>query len=207
MAKTIFRNSISLALVVLATACNTTERSIEPAAPVTQAPKTAPQLSAAPLESVTDRDIVFAQTALKKLGYKPGVIDGMWGAQSASAMQAFEQQNSIESANGQLSALNLATLSKTAKVLRKDIEIQTKNRPQTKPNGLVSKLDAAESSSAAPQLIILDAPYPVLAKANPYSELVTTLQAGTGVYVLGQQGEWFEIESEEQDRGFIKDNP
>lgn len=207
---TIFKNSISLALLICIAACNTLETT-KSTEPVTRPTKEVRLPSAAPLESVSERDVLFAQAALNQLGYRAGVIDGMWGSQSANAMRAFEQKEKIESANGKLSALNLYRLSKTAKVLRSTVESKTKSKANSnaaeKPNSLVSKLDISAPLSSAPQLIILDAPYPVLAKANPYSEVVTTLKEGTGVYVLARQGEWFEIESLEQQRGFIKENP
>jgi len=198
-------------MLVLVVGCNTLDSNTGQTKPIVQQKAPRPLPSAAPLQSVSEKDVLFAQTALKQLGYKPGIIDGMWGSQSASAMRAFEKKEKIKSANGKLSALNLYALSKNAKVLRSVIENRTKSEPQQepqqKPTTLTSKLAASESSSSAPQLIILDAPYPLLAKANPYSEVVSTLQSGTSIYVLDQQGEWFEVESEEQERGFIKENP
>jgi len=160
--------------------------------------------SAKPLKVVSVRDVRYAQTALTQLGYNLGAVDGMWGPRSAKAIIAFEKTQKIASAGGKLSELNLYALSKTTKVLRSAIEGKKKTVSK-KNKGLDDKLDKATPLSSAPQLIILDHPYPVLSKANPYSEIVTTLRAGAGVYVIARQGEWYEIESLERERGFIKE--
>lgn len=192
---------IVLAALTLASCDNLEKKTI--ADPV-QKPQEQPHKampSALALQKVSERDIRFAQTALSQLGYRLGVVDGFWGDRSEKAMQEFEVSRKLESAGGALSELNLYALSKATKVRISEIESSIK-----KSRGLAAKLDASVPLSEAPQLIIVDQPYPVLAKANPYSETLTTLQPGTGIYVISIQDGWFEIESVSRYKGYIREN-
>ena len=147
-------------------------------------------------------DIRFAQTALKKLNYAVGQIDGIWGPKSARAIRQFEQDNSLVSANGHLSELNLRTLSQLSKTSR----IQKSTPTQAaRSRGIVSKLDRSIPLSQAPQLIIVDRSYSLLAKPNPYSEPLLVVSPGSGIYVVSVQDGWYEVVVENQIRGYIKD--
>lgn len=199
------RQGVKLALLVAAgltlAACDSLNKRETPD-PTPQA-RVEPQKrepSPAALTSVSERDVRFAQTALKQLGYKLGAVDGIWGARSAKAMRAFEESKNLASAGGALSELNLYALSKATKVKRSEIESSIK---QSK--GLRAKLDNSVALESAPQLIIVEQSYEVLAKANPYSEVITTLQPGTGIYVISIQDGWFEIESLSRQRGYIRE--
>jgi peptidoglycan hydrolase-like protein with peptidoglycan-binding domain len=150
---------------------------------------------------VSEGDVRFAQTALDQLGYKLGEVDGFWGERSEIAMRAFEKSRNLKSANGALSELNLYALSKATKVARSEIESSIRNA-----HSLAAKIDPKVPLSTSPQLIIVDQTYSVLAKANPYSEVITTLQPGTGIYVIAVQNGWFEIESLSRQKGFIREN-
>jgi peptidoglycan hydrolase-like protein with peptidoglycan-binding domain len=167
---------------------------------VKQAP-TQSEPSHLPLKKVSERDVRFAQTALNQLGYKVGVIDGFWGGRSENAMRAFEKSRKLTSADGALSELNLYALSKATKIPKSEIESSIRNA-----HSLAAKIDPKVPLSTSPQLIIVEQSYPVLAKANPYSETLTTLQPGTGIYVIAVQNGWFEIESLSRQKGFIREN-
>lgn len=153
------------------------------------------------LQKVSTRDVFYAQTALKQLGYAIGTVDGIWGERSAAAMLAFEEIRGIRSAGGAISQLNLYELSRATKVRSSDIESTLRQR-----KSLRAKIDTSVPLSSAPQLIIVEQSYPVLAKANPYSEVLLTLQPGTGIYIIAEQDGWYEIESLQRLRGYIREN-
>ena len=149
-------------------------------------------------------DILFAQQALKILGYDVGIVDGIWGPRSARAIRRFETVQSLKTANGHLSEINLASLEVVSGIERsnfkkiaapqKTLEISRKlnEQKQQNPNG--------------PHLIIVDKPFKVLAKPNPYSSELSLLAIGTGVYILDQhEDNWYEIESINRLKGFIQD--
>ena len=171
--------------------------------PVTPAP---PTLSAAPIIPPSKNDVFFAQASLKKLGYNIGIIDGLWGPRSAKAMQLFENQQNLESADGRLSELNLSSLAELSGIERNAYE-----KPATitaaKKLAIESKLSQLLSEQKeGPQLIIVDKTFRVLAKPNPFSSELSTLAPGTGIYIIGQQEDnWYEIESINRLRGFIQD--
>lgn len=167
--------------------------------PVPVAPSEAEQHSAAPLE-MSIRNISYAQTALNKLGYQAGDVDGLWGPRSASAIRQFELDHSLASADGGLSELNLHTLEVVSGIDRNSLPQQT----STARTGIAAKLDPATLRAEVPQLIITERPYPVLIRANPYSEVITTLPPGTGLYILNLQSGWYEVESTDNLRGYIR---
>lgn len=153
-----------------------------------------------PIVNAEDIDVRFAQTALKRLGYRIGFIDGLWGPRSATAIRAFEVQQQITSANGHLSELNLHHLEKISGVSKE----QASQIKIVKPTGISIKLHKTTPLSAGPQLIIVDHAYKVLSKPNPYSSQLLTLAAGTGIYIISKQDGWFEIESINRKRGYVR---
>ncbi|NND00851.1 MAG: peptidoglycan-binding protein [Gammaproteobacteria bacterium] len=157
--------------------------------------------SAAPLENATEVDVRFAQAALKELGYRIGYVDGIWGPRSAAAIQEFEQANNLVTAEGRLSELNLMMLEQASNLSRNGFSIPE----PSKPIGLAAKIDQSIPATEVPQLVIIDEPYTLLAKPNPFSKILTTLQTGTGIYVIRLQEGWYEVESEDRIRGYIKD--
>ena len=78
------------------------------------------------------------------------------------------------------------------------------NRNTPKVRGVTAKLDASTLLSEAPQLVILEKTYPMLAKPNPFSEQINLLNPGAGIYVISLQEGWYEVESADKVRGFIK---
>ncbi|MFT5572757.1 MAG: hypothetical protein ACI9FR_001681 [Cryomorphaceae bacterium] len=186
----------------LVSGCDNFAKKAEPVSPalVKQAPQH-PEPSNLPLKQVSERDVRFAQTALNQLGYNLGEIDGFWGSRSETAMRAFEKTRKLASAGGALSELNLYTLSKATKVPKSDIESSIRQA-----RSLAAKIDPKVPLSSSPQLIIVEQTYSVLAKANPYSEVLTTLHPGTGIYVIAIQDGWFKIESLSHQKGFIREN-
>jgi len=211
--KTFFSNFLPIAsLVLLALLVGGCESVPDEAETTKPAPlvKTATALDTTPLDKVTSLDIRFAQTALKQLKYKIGTIDGIWGPRSELAIQHFEQSKGVPSANGKLSKANLYALSKATKVrksdLRKSSVAPSASAPAQPPvEDIASKLDKKIPLQEAPQLILLDKPYPMMEKPNPFSEMVAVLQAGAGVYVISLENGWYEIESLDEQKGYIKE--
>ena len=186
-----------LFLSVFVFACApTTPPQLEPTPTVT-APSE-PVLSAEPLQPASREQVIFAQSALKKLGYRVGTVDGLWGPRSAAAIREFEQINGVSSANGFLSELNLDLLAKQSGLDPNAIQPRA---PQ--PKGIASKL-SAEPLSKGPQLVIVERDYQVFAEPNPYSEELAILQSGTGVYILNENAGWYQIESINRMRGYIQ---
>lgn len=200
LARSATRACLFIALLGL-TACDSFNRKAPATEPVAEVEPEPIEPSHLALSSVSDRDIRFAQTALKQLGYRLGTVDGIWGDRSATAMRSFEQSRDLLSASGALSELNLYALSKATKVRKSEIESSI-----TKPAGLNAKLDDSVPLSKSPQLIIVDQNYDVLAKANPYSKVLTSLQSGNGIYVVAVQDGWYQIESLSGFKGYIREN-
>ena len=157
--------------------------------------------SANPIVNPSKSDVLFAQSSLKALGYAIGSVDGIWGKRSSAAMIAFEKKQNIQSANGQLSPLNLATLknNNTATVIPAPSTSTKKTI-----SGIASKLSSATPNPQAPELIIVDQDYSILLKANPYSEVVTNIKPGAAIYILSLQAGWYEVETLSNQRGFIQ---
>ena len=189
---------LSLLAAMLLAGCETSQKepTAEPAIVIAEPVQNAPHI-----ENVSDKDIRFAQIALKKLSYDIGEVDGIWGEKSAKALQEFEQNVGIKSAGGKISLANLAALKKVTRVRKSDLE-PPKPKP-VEPIGISSKLTKEPSLAEAPQLILLDKPYPMMEKPNPFSLMVAVLQAGVGVYVISSENGWYEIESLDQQRGYI----
>lgn len=194
---------VAAMLLVIVSGCTTTQNA-PVALPDAPPPAPKPVLSAEPIIETSKNDVFFAQTALKKLGFDIGIIDGLWGPRSASAIRLFESSNGLTSADGHLSELNLAALANVSGITRQTFGSQAVQGQAS----IATKLrQQQETPSQGPQLIIVEKTYTVMAKPNPYSSELATLAPGTGVYVLTQQeGNWFEIESINRLRGFIQDN-
>ena len=148
----------------------------------------------------TLNDIRFAQKALNALGFKVGVVDGLWGPRSATQIRLFEAQNSLVSADGHLSELNLHFLALKSGILRENFSHQ----PIEQPLGISAKLNPKIPLKDGPQLIIVDREYQVFSKPNPYSSVLLTLAPGTGIYVISKQDGYFEVESINRRKGFIQ---
>jgi len=153
-------------------------------------------ISAEPILTPTKQDKIFAQTALNQLGYKLGPPDAIWGKRSIKAINAFHADNNMAFTNGKITTLDMNEFETRTQLSYDDFAIST---------SLLNKLDVNIPLSKGPQLIILDKNYPMLAKANPYSELLLNLEAGTGIYIISHQLGWVEVESLSRQRGFIKD--
>ena len=157
-----------------------------------------PKYSADPIKDIGRNKILFAQTALKKLGYKIGRVDGIWGPRSATAIRDFEKTNELVSADGFLSELNLNSLAEKSG-LDPSISIA---KPKV-PAGLSAKVNG-NLKRTGPQLIIVENSYKVFVDANPYSKMLFELQPGTGIYVIAKIDDWYEIESINRRKGYIQ---
>lgn len=178
--------------------------------PIVQRPISIPILT--PKKS----DIVFAQNSLKALGYSIGKVDGKWGRRSESAIKLFEKNQDIQSANGKLSTLNLYALQNTHEPLKttrtqlvrasnSTVETPAKITSNKSSSSIANKLSTTVQNPNTPQLIIVDHSYSVLIKPNPYSASITKIEAGSGIYVLSQQNGWYEVETLNNQRGYIQD--
>lgn len=156
------------------------------------------KLSAEPIKDIERSKVLFAQTALNKLGYSIGRVDGIWGPRSAAAIREFEQRNDLISASGFLSELNLDELAQQSG-LDPSISIV---KPKVAA-GLSSKI-SGDLKRSGPQLIIIENNYKVFVDANPYSKMLFELQPGTGIYVVAKVGNWYQIESINRKKGFIQ---
>jgi len=194
---------IALSSLLVLSACETTPNTIESPAPETVTVEQAPSISPAPILSPQAAVIELTQTRLKNLGYKTGVVDGIWGKRSATAMIEFEKDTGLTSAGGYLSELNLEVLSRLSPA--SSIQKKTKSTINTpKSVSLGDQIDQSKIAAGTPQLIILEQDYPLLSKTNPYSAQVQYLKAGTGIYVTPiKESNWFKVETLDDKQGFI----
>lgn len=192
-----------LLLLLFSTACleKKKEQVIEAPAPVEKVAP-APLYSVAPIVKPSKIDIRFAQSALTKIGYKIGPVDGLWGKRSAAALKAFENKHSLWSADGYLSELNLHTLELESKISRQ--EFKPKVVKTNRPKIIAQLLNKRVPLKNGPQLIIVERNYMVMGKPNPYSSKLLTLTPGTGIYVIARRDSWYEIETLERQGGFVK---
>ncbi len=163
-------------------------------------PPTTYQPSARALVNASQADKLFAQTALNRLGYQVGRVDGIWGPKSARAIRYFEKLNNLQSANGHLSELNLNTLESVGSLKRTD---ELSANPY-RPKGISAQIDKRVPLEDAPQLIILKRAYSVFTKPNPYSELITSAEIGAGIYVIRLINGWYEVKVKNNVRGYIR---
>lgn len=178
---------------------------------VVETPRPAPtsvkalKYSAEKIVNAPKKDVRFAQTALRQLGFKIGAIDGLWGPRSARAIRQFELQNDISSADGHLSELNLIWLERMTLLSRTGFESKRNIQKANGANktGIRAQLKEASPLTQGPQLIIVDREYTILTKPNPYSSTLTRIEPGTGIYVINIQDGWYEVESIDRKRGFL----
>lgn len=194
--------NIIISLSLFVSACsnfNSTPENEEPAivAPVKQSV----QYSVSPIIRPSSNDIRFAQNALKKVGYRIGQADGIWGKRSSAAMIAFESKNDIWSADGFLSELNLHTLANKSGLSRLEFNKATVKVVAKKIAQLLNK---STPLSNGPQLIIVERQYQMLSKPNPYSSKLLKLTPGTAIYIIAKQDGWYKIESLERQKGYVK---
>lgn len=195
---------IGLMISLSLSACTLLEPTPEPvvASPPPPPPPVKPELSSEPLVDASEVEKRFAQAALKKLGFNVGLVDGIWGPRSATAIRQFELAYQLDTANGHLSELNLTRLKEATNIQQEEIELSVTNARKT---GIQAKLDTQIPLSESPQLIITDQAYTILAKPNPYSEIATQLAEGAGLYVINLQDGWYQVESLDRVRGYIKE--
>jgi len=160
--------------------------------------------SAAPIVKAPKEMVVLAQTALTKLGYKIGGIDGLWGPRSAKAIREFEAEQKLWSANGHISELNLDFLRKVSGIDSIDSVKAKPVKSKQNDKGITAKLNPRVTLKAGPQLIIVDREYNVFSKPNPYSATLTKLPAGTGIYIVARESNWYQIESLDRLKGYVQ---
>lgn len=165
-----------------------------------------PVFSSAPITNASRDQVLLAQTALTKLGYQPGGVDGLWGPRSAKSLQRFESQHSLTSAGGFLSEANLNALSEKSGLTIQSVIAARSKQKTVKKEGIKSKLSGNVKQNK-PQLIIVEQPHTIYTQPNPFSEVLLELQAGTGIYVINQNDDWLSVETIARDKGYIQVKP
>lgn len=192
---------LALILIVFVSACAPLkDKVVVEDQPTPAKVETTTEYDPSPIIPASKVDARFAQEALNKTGFNAGPADGLWGPRSASAMREFESKNMITSANGHLSELNLHSLELASGLSRGNYQ----PLPTNKKGGILAKLDKKVPLSAGPQLIIIDREYTVLSKPNPYSSELLKLSPGMGIYVISKQDGYFEVESINRKRGYVR---
>ena len=181
-------------LQLLDRSAKSTSRTSEPVPVASPRPKA--------IERPSDKEIRYAQAALTSLGYKLGATDGIWGPRSAGAIQQFEADQKLATANGRLSDLNLSRLKKLVGKQPKNTQAKAK---KNRVKSIASKIDRSVPLSSAPQLIFVDRAYSLLSKPNPFSEPLSIIKTGTGIYIISVQDGWYQVQADNQQRGFIKE--
>jgi len=191
------------ALATLA-ACETTTKPVVQETP-TQAPSTKEVItfSSTPILNPSKQEVIYAQTALKSLGYSVGGVDGIWGKRSSSAIQSFETNQHLVSANGYLSRLNIKALQESYGAALESVKLPS--RKTQKAPTIASKLKSATPNKAAPELIIVEQQYTLMSKANPYSHTLGNIEPGAAIYILSIQNGWYEVETSSKKYGFIQE--
>lgn len=201
--KTPLSNTYVIILLSLSlSACSTFNKAPETSAPIVVEPvEKKVQYSVSPIIRPSVNDVRFAQSALKKVGYRIGLVDGIWGKRSSAALISFETRNGIESADGFLSELNLHTLESKSGL---SLEQFNKAAVKVAAKNIEQLLNKKIPLKKSPQLIIVERHYQVLSKPNPYSSKLLKLTPGTGVYITAKQDGWYKIESLERQKGYVK---
>ncbi len=164
------------------------------------------------IENPNRRQVLFAQSALSKLGFNVGSVDGIWGPRSASAMRRFEAQQKITSTKGFLTDINLNQLTKVSGLKQSDFSqtknSQSKSRPADSakviPAQGISKKLKGKLSITGPQMVIIENTYSVFTQPDSKSDKTLTLQPGAAIYILSNQKGWYEIESINRRKGYIQ---
>lgn len=195
--------ALIIVLTSLLGACITTPKKTV-VEPVKETPKPVVSLpSAEPIVAVSRKEVLFAQSALKKLGYRIKSIDGLWGPRSAQAMRNFEQANNVESANGRISQLNLFMLEKKSGIRISDLH-QTKKVKKQKPTGLTAQLGTNTDFNSGPKLVIANQNYKLFSQPSTNSSKAKLVTKGTGLFVIGRKKGWYKVESEDKSLGYIQ---
>lgn len=160
--------------------------------------------SAKPIKNTSRKEVLFAQSALKKLGYNIRTVDGLWGPRSAQAMRLFEQQNNFQSANGHLSQLNLFHLEKQSGIRVNDVRQPKPTKKKKRRAGLTAQLGSQTNFKTGPKLVIANQNYNLYKKPSLKATKPVLITKGTGLFVIGKQNNWYKVESEDKARGYIR---
>lgn len=197
------KTTIIVCLLAFFAGCLSTPKKAEPE-PVIETPVVVLP-SANPIIDASRKEIVFAQSALKKMGYRIASIDGIWGPKSAQAMREFEHKNAIQSADGHLSQLNLFHLEKQSGIRIGDVR-QPKIKKKKRPSGLAAQVGSQANFSSGPKLVIANRNYKLYLKPNLKTAKPRLITKGTGLFVIDKRDNWYEVEAENKVRGYILAN-
>ncbi|MGC4119668.1 MAG: polysaccharide deacetylase family protein [Myxococcales bacterium] len=114
--------------------------------PIRTSPGTTPATT--PAAKPDKATTTTAQTQLTKLGYNPGVIDGLWGPKTSGAVKAFQAANKLPQ-TGQLDTGTLSALAKAA--------AQIPDKPTVTP----TKPNQVDTFKRNVNLTFDDGPHPV----------------------------------------------
>ena len=138
---------------------------------------------------------------------------------SVSQSNIAKQSNQFESTHQKPPPLTLYTLLKSHESLAtnnitllaqnstSDSDIDPENgdiETNSETTSIAEKLSDTDFSS--PQLIVTEADFILFLKPNPYSSQVTNIKAGDGIYILSFQDGWYEVETLDNQHGFINAN-
>lgn len=136
--------------------------------------------SSSPQTYEEDRDIVReAQTILKKLGYDPGPIDGIWGDMTESAVSRFQRAYNLY-VDG---ILGNQTLSKLREVNA------VSSRPVAKPS------TPSSSTSETKQGTVYTESSSLNVRSGPGTnyDVIDAIPKGTAVSILASSGTWYKV--------------
>jgi len=193
--------SIILLCVLMAlSACQLTPKE-EPVPPPPAVKPIDPELLK-PIDKLSAKDAYFIQKALKRLGYRPGPIDGIWGPRSASALEEYQSDNTLLTANNQgRPTYHIINKLEAQSGLDRSGIVIAKPKPKISPS--LRQIAETAQQKKTPQLVFIKRPLEMKTKANPYSKRLRRLNKGTGIYVIGTQEDWIHIETRDLVRGFV----
>lgn len=210
---TFFKLLLVTALIASLTACETIRNGSDKSASNNEA-TTEFKPSSNPIAQPTKSDYLFVQTALTKLGFKPGPVDGFWGNISRKALDNFHRTRELPINNGVITEADIYYLQRLTNAQRKQLSPDNNgwhsgeaniNTTSTEPKQQPSqdRISATKTEKVAPELVIVEQPINLLRSDNPFSRVLTQLKPGTSMYVLKRTAQWLLVETEDRVRGYI----
>lgn len=156
-------------------------------------------------------DYLFVQTALTRLGFKPGPIDGFWGKRSQKALDNFHRTRELPIDGGVITEADIYYLERLTNIQRNQFTADgsqwqsngAKTNPALEQKDAVKNPSITGTEKAAPKLIIVEQTTDLLRSDNPFSRVLAQLQPGTSMYVLKRTAQWLLVETEDRVRGYI----
>lgn len=152
-----------------------------------------------PISPVSKENAFYIQKALTKLGYQPGVADGIWGPKSSKALAEYQTKNGLLThKNKGLPSLHVLNKLETQSGLPRSSVKKISKAPS------LGQIAAQAQNNKQPQLVFLSQQQEMLTKPNPFSKILRRLNKDTGIYLLGIKDGWIHIQTKDLVRGYIK---